>query len=158
MKKASKKKLLVGLGNLLSGDDCFGIQVIGQLQKDRPKYMAGVSVVEAHTDLLNHIEDFSEYDCVVLVDAVLDPEKKLGEPGAVVTLDEEALQSFSEESHSVHQMSPLLAVKLFRTLHPEAQTQIFLIGLLVDQITHDLRYATAERIAEAAAGIHRMLI
>jgi hydrogenase maturation protease len=158
LKQSSKQMLILGLGNRLSGDDGFGVLVLERLQKDRPERLAGASLVDAHTDLLNHIEDFPKYDCVVLVDAVLDSEKKLGEPGAVVMLDEDALQSFSEESHGAHQMSPLLAIKLFRTLHPESATQIFLMGLLVDQITHDARYATAEKIAEAAAGIRQAFL
>jgi hypothetical protein len=54
-------------------------------------------------------------------------------------------------SQSIHQMSPLLAVKLFRTLHPEAQTQITLIGLIIDRLTAEPHYATPDRIAEAAA-------
>lgn len=158
MNQISKKTLIVGLGNSLSGDDGFGSRVIGWLQNDRPENLAGVSLVDARTDLLNHIEDFPEYDRVVLVDAVLDPEKKLGESGAIVMLDEEAMEFFSEKSAGVHQMSPLLAIRLFRTLHHEAATQIFLIGLLVDQITHDPHYATPDRIAEAAADIRRMVI
>jgi len=157
LKEISRKTLIVGLGNSLSGDDGFGVQVIELLQYDGTGSLPGVSLVDAHTDLLNHVERFTEYDRVILIDAVLDPENKLGQPGRIVIHDEASFRSWTETSPSIHQMSPLLTVKLFRTLHPAATTQIILIGLLVDQITQSAHYATDERIAEAAATLHSLL-
>jgi hydrogenase maturation protease len=151
LQQISRTTLIAGLGNPLSGDDIFGSKVIEQLCPGDPKRLAGATLIDAHTDLLNHIEDFEKYDSVLLIDAILDPEGKLGEPGKVVVLDEAEFRSLPETSQSIHQMSPLLAVKLFRTLHPEAQTQITLIGLIIDRLTSQPRYATADRIAEAAA-------
>ena len=49
-------------------------------------------------------------------------------------LDEETLSLWPETSPSVHQLSPLLAPKLFRQLHPEATTRILLVGLCVSRI------------------------
>jgi hydrogenase maturation protease len=152
LQQASRTTLILGLGNPLSGDDIFGPKALEQLRQSEPKLPPSITLIDAHTDLLNHIEDFTKYDSVLLIDAILDPEGKLGEPGKVVVLDESKLQSLPETSSSIHQMSPLLAVKLFRTLHPEAQqTQITLVGLIVDQLTSEPRYAIADRIAEAAA-------
>jgi hydrogenase maturation protease len=148
---------MLGLGNPLSGDDGFGPQVLDQLHQNETKLLPGATLIDAHTDLLNHIEDFAKYDCVLLIDAILDPEGKLGEPGKIVVVQEEKLQSLPEASQSVHQISPLLAVKLFRTLHPEAQTQFTLIGLIIDQLDFEPRYAIADRIAEAAAIIKDMV-
>jgi hydrogenase maturation protease len=144
----SNKTLLLGLGNPLSGDDCFGSQVIERLQNEA-ELPPDVTLINAHTDLLNYLEDFAKYDRVILIDAILDTERKLGEPGRVLLMEEASFQSWPEESQSVHQMSPLLATKLFRTLHPEAQTKIILVGLLVDQLTHEVRFATEARIHEA---------
>jgi hydrogenase maturation protease len=147
----------VGLGNPLSGDDGFGSQVLEQLCQNMTELPPGTILADAHTDLLNQIEDFAGYDCVLLIDAVLDTEGKLGRPGSVIVLDQEKFQSWPETSPSIHQMSPLLAVKLFRSLHPEAQTKITLIGLIVDQLASNVRYATADRIDEAAAALQRLL-
>jgi hydrogenase maturation protease len=146
----------VGLGNPLSGDDIFGPDVLEQLRQSETRLSPGAIMVDAHTDLLNHIEDFEKYDSVLLIDAVLDPEGLLGKPGGIVVLNEERLQSFSEASQSIHQMSPLLAVKLVRTLHPEAQTRITLIGLIIDRLAAEPCFATAARVAEAAAVIQKM--
>lgn len=153
----NRKTLIVGLGNRLIGDDRFGAQVLERLHQNGTDLLPGVSLTDAHTDLLNCLEDFPEYDLVVLIDAILDPESRLGPPGGIVPLDEEAFESWPETSQGVHQISPLLTVKLFRRLHPEAQTQIALVGLLVDQVTNAPRYLTDERIQEAAAAVQTFL-
>ena len=121
-------------------------------------FCRNVTLVDAHTDLLNHIESFAAYDRVVLVDAILDPENKLGKPGQIVVLHEKEFLAWSEASSSVHQMSPMLSVKLFRQLYPAAQTQIVLTGLLVDQLTHALHYATDDRLGEAVMVIRASLL
>jgi hydrogenase maturation protease len=152
-----RKTLLLGLGNPLSGDDVFGSRVLGQLQSSKTALPPGITLIDAHSDLLNHIEDFAKYDGILLIDAILDPESKLGEPGKIVVLQEEKLQSLPEASQSVHQISPLLAVKLFRTLHPEARTQFTLIGLIIDQLKSEPCYATTDRITEATAIIKKIV-
>jgi hydrogenase maturation protease len=144
---------VVGLGNPLSGDDGFGARVLAHLNENRAGLPPGASLLDAHTDLLNHLETLACYDRVVLVDAILDANGKLGIPGTVSVLDEEALLALSESSPSVHQVSPLLAVRLFRTLHPEALPRIILVGLLVDRISRSLVYATEERIALGADAV-----
>jgi hydrogenase maturation protease len=153
----SPKTLILGLGNLLSGDDGFGARVLDLLHRNGTDFLPEVTLIDAHTDLLNHIESFATYDRVVLVDAILDPESKLGKPGQIVVLREEEFLAWSEASSSVHQMSPVLSVKLFRQLYPAAQTQIVLTGLLVDQLTHALHYATDDRIREAVGVIRTSL-
>ncbi len=153
----ARKTLLVGLGNPLNGDDGFGPDVIERLGKTGIGNLPDVSLVDAGTDLLNHIESFAEYDRVVLIDAILDPEGRLGVPGLVQVLEENAFLSWPETSEGVHQMSPLLGVKLFRTLHPEALTRFFLVGLFVDQISHSTRYLSEERIRNAGEAV-RMII
>lgn len=157
MNEPRNRTLLVALGNPLSGDDGFGARVMERLRSAPEGFPPGVSLVDAGTDLLNHIESFAEYDRVVLIDAVLDPEGKLGQPGRVVAFDEEALLSWPETSEGVHQMSPLLGVRLFRILHPEAQARIHIIGLCVDRISHSPLYMTDERIEEAVSAVRALL-
>jgi hydrogenase maturation protease len=152
-----KKILVLGLGNPLSGDDRFGSIVLESLSRHAREFSPDVTLIDAHTDLLNHLEDFSKYDSVVLIDTILDSEGKLGKPGGILVRREEAFRCWPEESHGAHQMSPLLAVKLFRSLHPDAQTRITLVGLLVDQVAREPRYATETRIEEGAAAVQSLL-
>jgi hydrogenase maturation protease len=154
--KPAKKTLLVGLGNPLSGDDGFGPLVLKRLVEAGP-LPPGVTAVDAGTDLLNHIESFSRYDCIVLVDAVLDPEGKLGQGGRLAAMEEKFLLSWSETAQGVHQISPLVGIKLFRTLYPDAATQIILVGLFIDQLSHKPVYLTEDR-AQQAVEIIRCLL
>jgi hydrogenase maturation protease len=136
MERAGKTKrtLVIGLGNSLIGDDAFGSRVVERLRSGTPDALPHAELVEAHTDLLELIDRFPAYERVVLVDAVLDPSGKLGSPGRVVLADEESMAAWSEASPSAHQFSPLLAVRLFRSLNPSATTRIFLVGLCVDRL------------------------
>jgi hydrogenase maturation protease len=151
------RALVLALGNPLSGDDGFGSQVLAALRRQETVTMAGVTFVDAHTDLLNHIDSFSEYDQVVLIDAILDPEGKLGQAGGTRVLPEEEFLRWSGTSESVHQMSPLLTIQLFRQLYPGARTRIWLVGLLVDEITHAPRYSSERCVREASGLISNIL-
>jgi hydrogenase maturation protease len=154
---SSKKTLVVGLGNPLSGDDSFGIHVLEYLQQHGSEPAPCLTLMDGHTDLLGRIEVFAEFDFVVIVDAVLDPEKKLGEPGRVVVFDEETFLSWPEASPSVHQVSPMLAIKLFRRLYPDSRTQIILVGLLVDQIRRAPCYLTDALVKAGADAVKSIL-
>jgi hydrogenase maturation protease len=117
------------LGNPLLGEDGFGSAVI-ELLRQRPDLSAAVDLVDAHTDLLAQVETLGSYDEVVLVDVVIGA----GHPGDVEVVDEETFMRWPETSPSCHQISPLLAVKLFRTLQPQAATRITLVALHADAV------------------------
>jgi hydrogenase maturation protease len=153
--KGRKKTIVIGLGNPLRGDDGFGSRVLDLLEKAAPHPNAEFK--DVHTDLLGEIENFVNYDRVLLIDAILDPDKKLGQTGRILMLGEDAFLSWSESSHGVHQMSPLLAVKLFHSLHPSIQIEIILLGLLVDRIGSAPVYATEAAVKEAANAIQMIL-
>jgi len=172
---ARPRRLVLGLGNRLVGEDGFGSAVIEMLRR-RPDLPANVDLVDAHTDLLAHLETIASYDEVVLVDVVVGasgtptpdvarraesgeggpgppeptheggpgPPKpdvarragsgEGGHAGDVAVVDEETFSGWPETSPSCHQISPLLAVKLFRALHPEAATRITLVALHADEV------------------------
>ena len=115
--------LVVALGNPQQGADGFGPAVADRLRRTRG-LPDGVDLVDAHTDLLAHLERFAQYDRVVLVDAVLG-----GERGQVAVVDEETFAPWDERSPGSHSVSPLVAVKLFRQLHPASRTRILLVAL-----------------------------
>lgn len=155
MTSPPKQTLLAGVGNPLSGDDGFGPRVIAALRADG--IPPGVEAVDAGTDLLHHLESFARFDQVILADAILDPEGKLGPPGDVKVVEEETFSAWPESSQGVHQMSPMLAVKLFRVLYPQAETRIRIVGLFVDRVTQAPLYLTPERVREALRQIRSLL-
>ncbi|MGD0309892.1 MAG: hydrogenase maturation protease [Acidobacteriota bacterium] len=128
----SKRTLIIGLGNPLISADAFGPRVIECLRREDSGSVRSADLIDAHTDLLGQIESFPAYARVVLVDAILDPGARVGNPGEVVLVDEDTLVAWPEASTGIHQLSPVLAVKLFRSLHPHVATQILLVGLCTD--------------------------
>jgi len=169
---ARPKWLVLGLGNRLVGEDGFGSAVIEML-RGRPDLPAAVDLVDAHTDLLAQVETLASYDEVVLVDVVVggpgpprptheggpgppkpDVARRVGSgeggghAGEIAVVDEETFMRWPETSPSCHQISPLLAVKLFRALHPEAATRITLVALHADE----LRAAPDVEASVVAAG------
>jgi hydrogenase maturation protease len=136
----------VGLGNPLAGSDGFGTAVLARLRA-QGSLPAGVALVDAHTDLLGHIDDFVAYDDVVLVDAVLGA----GTNGQVVVFDERTFSAWPDSAASCHHLSPLMALKLFRALHPRAATRLALVGYCTDEVTvgQGLPEAAAESGVEA---------
>lgn len=149
------RTLILALGNPLSGDDAFGSLVLDVLSRSGlpPETVAA----DAGTDLLNYLDDFSGYGQVILIDAILDPDGKLGSPGHVITVEEGRFSCWDEVSASAHQMTPVTAIKLFRMLNPAAETRIYLVGLLVDRITHTPLYATPECAATGADAVRLLL-
>jgi len=123
------KRLVVGLGNPLAGSDGFGTAVLARL-RERGPLPAGVALLDAHTDLLGQIDAFLAYDEVVLVDAVVG----IGGAGRVDVFDERTFSAWPDSAASCHHLSPLVAVKLFRTLYPDAATRLTLVGFCADEI------------------------
>lgn len=151
--------LVLGVGNPFSGADAFGPAVVARLCAGSP--MPGVDVVDAGTDLLGWIARFADYDHVVLVDAVaLDDRTDAPPARSVATVAEEALAAWNACSPGAHEMSPLAAVRLFRTLQRGAGGQrapsIQLVGLFVAE-TDFARSAGDAEIAAGAAAVRQLV-
>lgn len=89
---------LLGIGNVVMGDDGIGIEVVRRLEK--PAHHLGVRVVAdglAHMGLVRH---FRESDAVVVVDAI-----DAGvEPGAVFRFDPDEAGVTQLRSNNIHGM------------------------------------------------------
>jgi hydrogenase maturation protease len=148
---AQPQQLVLGLGNPLAGDDGFGRAVIERLRA-RPELAGAADVRDAGTDLLAHIETFGTYQEVVLVDAVIGA----GPAGEVAVLDEATFTAWPGTSASCHEISPVLAIKLFRRLHPEAATRIALVALHGDTLRAGAVVAD-DAVARGADAVMRLL-
>ncbi len=143
-----KRSLVVGLGSPLSRADAFGLEVLERLECRKSQLPCAVDLVRAGTDLIGLIDRFPAYDHVILVDAVLGR----GAAG-VIAFREEAFQQWPDSSSSVHQISPLVAVRLFRNLHPGTATRISLVGYCVDQVDLDSGGTLDEGVLAAGADL-----
>lgn len=144
------KWLVAALGNPQQGADGFGSAVADRLQRegDLPD---GVDLVDAHTDLLAHLDRFADYDRVVLVDAVLSDGS-----GGVAVFDEAAFARWDADAPDCHSISPLVAVKLFRQLYPASRTRIALVALCVDEVRLGAG-ASEDRVEAGAQAVKRLL-
>jgi hydrogenase maturation protease len=80
--KPRERRLVIGLGNALAGDDGVGSHIMRRLSQDE-RLPGDVDVLEGGTDLLRLAHELEGRPRVVLVDALLHP----GEPGTPLQFD-----------------------------------------------------------------------
>jgi hydrogenase maturation protease len=80
--KPRERRLVIGLGNGLAGDDGVGSHIMRRLSQDE-RLPGDVDVLEGGTDLLRLAHELEGRPRVVLVDALLHP----GEPGTPLQFD-----------------------------------------------------------------------
>ncbi|MCX7704344.1 MAG: hydrogenase maturation protease [Planctomycetota bacterium] len=97
------KVVVIGVGNILLGDEGLGIVAVRRLEEELPEELSGeVEIVDGGTDSLDALIDSKEAEQVIVVDAI-DGGK---EPGTVISLDgEELLKTESVPLLSLHQLS-----------------------------------------------------
>jgi hydrogenase maturation protease len=126
----NRRRLVVGLGNTLAGDDGVGPRVAERLGAD-PRLPADVDVVDGGTDLLALQPLLREREHVVLVDAVLDPAR----PGTVLRLDVDT-GGLDVRDGGVHHLSAPSALQLLRRLDRAVrEVPVTLLGVAVVGVT-----------------------
>ena len=105
------KILVLGAGNLLRGDDGFGVRVIRELaHKPLPDC---VRMVEAGLRVESYVAEMPDYDHVIIVDSI-----NAGlDPGAVVSFTPDRVrEAKTEDDHSLHGLGALGGVRLLESL------------------------------------------
>ena len=110
-----KKTLILGLGNILLGDEGVGVRVVERLL-DLYHFPEGTQVLDGGTlalDLLPFVEDA---DRMVVIDAV----DMRAEPGTVVRITDDEVPTFLSVKVSPHQMglADILSAARLRGLSP----------------------------------------
>ncbi len=122
--------LIAGVGNVLRGDDGFGVEVAQALTRSRP-LPDGVSVFEAGIAGIPLVQELMNgYDALIIADAV----DRSGAPGTVYViepdiadpslLDPAALHSSLADAHYTEPSKVLVLAKALGVLPPE----VFIIG------------------------------
>jgi hydrogenase maturation protease len=101
-----QKILILGIGNVLMGDDSVGVRVVDEIER-RFRFPEGVELLDGGTsgiELLSHIRN---RDCLIIVDAI----KSGFSPGTVVRVEGEDIPARFMTRISPHQLglSDLLA-------------------------------------------------
>lgn len=119
-----KRRLLMGLGNPLVGDDGVGCELASRLQED-PRLPADVEVMVGGVDLLVHQEALRNRDEILLLDAVLDT----APTGTLLFF--ESLEGVAGGS-GAHTPDAIAAVALLRQIDPAIrETPVTLLGVAV---------------------------
>ena len=141
--------LVLGLGNILLGDEGVGVRIVERLI-DRYHFPKGTRVMDGGTlalDLLPYVEDA---DRLVVIDAV----DMHAEPGTVVRITDEEVPSFLSLKVSPHQMglSDILSAARLRGLSPR---ELVLWGVQpgVIDTTLDLSLPVAAQVEVLVDGV-----
>ena len=150
MTAALDKTVVLGLGNVLHGDDGAGARVISRLRTD-PRVPADVSLVEGGTlglELLPYVWDCSR---LIVIDAI-----DVGEsPGTLVRMSGEQLYALPGNS-SVHQLGIADLLAALRML-AERQPEVVLLGVQPENTDWSSELssgvaATIDSLVEASIG------
>jgi hydrogenase maturation protease len=123
------KILVAGMGNILRGDDGFGIRVVAKLA-EISELPAGVEIYEAGIGGIALVQELMNgYDALIVVDAV----EKGGEAGTIYVLeplehqteiDNEKLHESMVDMHYADPSKVLLMAKALNVCPPK----VFLVG------------------------------
>lgn len=146
----TERILVAGMGNILRGDDGFGVEVAQQLEErdDLPPEVdvteIGISGVSMAQDLLD------EYDAFVLIDAMErgeDPGTVYVERAEVPDLDQYSTREISKFAADMHQTDPTKVMVLGEALDVLPDPTV-LVGCEVKE-TDDLEDRLSEPVREA---------
>ncbi len=135
--------LVLGLGNVLLGDDGIGAAAVARVERDY-RIPRGVRVMEGGTLGLSLLDEIAETRHLILVDAVA-----AGAPaGTLVRLDGAELMDAVRERLSVHQVGVADLLDAARLIGRYPQS-VLLLGLVPAAITLSV---ARTRIVEGAIG------
>lgn len=148
--KSQSKILVVGVGNVLQGDDGFGVEVAQRLAR-RDDLPPGVTVLEVGIGGMGMVQElFAGYDALVVVDAV----DRGGAPGATYLLQAEVpdltgipfeqRQDFLADMHLATPSRAFVLAKALGVLPPS----VYILGCQPHAID-DLTIGLSEAVEQA---------
>ncbi len=135
------KKAILGIGNLIKGDDGVGIQVIQELRKNAPK---NVDLIDAGTTGLNILNFMEQYEEIIVVDAI-----NLGyEKGEIVELKGKDIPDHPDLNLSAHDIDFVDSLQVSKELG--INTEITVIGIEIGEIkSKELTMELSEEIKKS---------
>ena len=147
------RTLVAGFGNVLRGDDGFGVEVVRRLQVDENP-PAGTELLEVGTGGIALAQALlTPYERLVVVDAM----KRGGEPGTVYVLRVESVEAL--RSVDMHMAVPSRALGLAQAIGA-LPPQIFMVGCEpadVDELGMSLSAPVQDAVGYAVQEIRRLL-
>jgi hydrogenase maturation protease len=100
--------LIAGVGNVLRGDDGFGVEVLHRLEQEIGP-AAGITFFESGTAGISLVQQLLDgFDALLILDAL----DRGAEPGTVFVLEPEAARPGSSAAIDLHQAGPEAVLRL----------------------------------------------
>ena len=153
MGDTAERVLIVGIGNLLLGDEGLGVHVARALLSADTMLPPSVEVIDAGTALMEVLPQLVGYDRWIVVDAVRGGE----EPGTIYRLDLRAELDAPDESTplSLHQCDATDALRVAQVIGL-LPSRIELIGAEPDRLDPGVELSPA--LTRAAVAIVSLLV
>jgi hydrogenase maturation protease len=146
------RTLVAGFGNVLRGDDGFGVEVIRRLESERP--LADVELMEVGTAGIRLAQELlTPYDRLIIVDAMT----RGGAPGTVYVSEVESVESPGEVD--LHLALPSRALAVAKALGA-LPGRVFIVGCEpadVDELTTTLTPAVGAAVDTALEHVRRLV-
>jgi hydrogenase maturation protease len=146
------RTLVAGFGNVLRGDDGFGVEVIRRLRESGPVAPA-VELMEVGTAGIRLAQELlTPYDRLIIVDAM----SRGGAPGTLYVSEVQAVETPTEVD--LHLAVPSRALGLAQALGALPR-QVFIVGCEpaeVDELTTDLTPAVQAAVDAALEHVRRL--
>jgi hydrogenase maturation protease len=153
------RTLIAGFGNVLRGDDGFGVDVVRRLQDGAlPAAIGDVELLDVGTGGMRLAQELcGGYDRLIVVDAM----QRGGAPGTVYVLAVDAVDDGADERIDAHAAVPSRALSLARALGV-LPPEVVMIGCepdpdTLDELALELSPRARAAAAEAVAAIERLL-
>ena len=119
-----KKINVIGLGNILFGDEGFGVEAVRRLEKECPDLSDTVQFIDGGTQGIYLLDYIESADAVLVYDAIIPPDF---DRRIYVYADDE-LPAFIHRKMSSHQMG-LSELFCVANLHGKVPEKVVLIGV-----------------------------
>src|SRR5215472_14048354 len=146
------RTLIAGFGNVLRGDDGFGVEVIRRLEQRGPA--PSIELMEVGTAGIGLAQELlTPCDRLIIVDAM----KRGGRPGSVYVTEVESVEPATEVD--LHLAVPARALAVAKALGALPH-EVFIVGCEpaeVDELTTELTPPVAAAVETALEHVRRLL-
>ncbi|TDQ59088.1 hydrogenase maturation protease [Mesocricetibacter intestinalis] len=123
------KPLILGVGNILLGDEGIGVRIVQELE-GRADLLAHFDIIDGGTCGMELLDEMAKREHLIIIDAVLANKA----PGEIIILHDEQVPTFFSRKISPHQLGicdVLSALKLTE----ESPKHLCLIGIQPESLT-----------------------
>jgi len=137
------KTIILGVGNLILGDDGVGIHVVNEIKKQIKN--PDITIDEAITGGMNLLDLLLGYDKAIIVDAVKSDNIEHGEVKRIPLSDFKTMHSCNP-----HDVSLIEAIEMAKKMGEEKiPKEIIIIGVMMKQIPCEFEEELSKKIQAA---------